>query len=64
MIATLNDDYYLGVDIHKGVNILQQKKSYSDVLKSGTSSKLKNQPYKKDSITGRVTTVQVHLPTG
>ena len=35
--------------------MLQQKKSYSDVLETGTSTKLKNPPYQKDSITGRVT---------
>ena len=35
--------------------MIQKKKSYCDVLVSGTSSNLKTKFYKKDSITGRVT---------
>ena len=35
--------------------MLQKKKTYCDVLKSGTSSNLETESYKKDSITERVT---------
>ena len=58
MRASLKDDHWVEIGIHKEVNILQQKQSYRDVLESGTSSGLKTESYQKDSITGCVTLAQ------
>ena len=62
MIASLNGtedkEHLLGancVTVYDGVSMIQKKKSYSDVLKIGTSSKLENKTYQNDSVTGRVT---------
>ena len=50
--ASLNNEHCCGIGIHGGVNMLQKKKSYCDDLESGMSPNLKNESYKKDSITG------------
>ena len=59
MIASLNNmgdyEHFLRVIVNDGVSMIKKKKSYSDVLKTGTPTKLKNPPYQRDSITGCVT---------